>query len=64
MFRKHTSRSRSALAGGAPSACAALIAAAGLLTAAHHARALPVTFTNINVSNSNASRINIMGTPN
>jgi len=33
-----------------------------MLTAAHHVRALPLTFTNINVSSGNASRINIMGT--
>ena len=61
MIGKHNSRFLSALFGGAPLSCAALIAAVAISSAAHQARALPVTFTNINVSGSNASRINIMG---
>jgi hypothetical protein len=62
MTVNHVSRSESALFGGAPSACAALVAAVAMLAAVNSALAVPLTFTNINVPLGNQSKIGITAT--
>lgn len=62
MTAKYTSRSRSALFGGAPSACAALVAVVTLLAVMNSALAAPLNFTLIDASGSNQSKVGIVAT--
>jgi hypothetical protein len=62
MTAQLVSSSRSAFSGRVPSVCTALVAAVAMSAAANSALAVPFTFTNVDASSSNQSKIGIVAT--